>query len=114
MSAIAEALAPEGIDPDDLPARRACLLPTESAGFTRSKVCFSDNWFSAARPSQDGGSVFLLRRWQRNSRRGRVFLAADHHAPTGRLVRATPQPRCAQATITPAPQVTAAGGCEGW
>ena len=47
MSAIAEALA-EGIDPGDL-LLAVQAYATESAGFFRPMVCFSDNWF-AARP----------------------------------------------------------------
>lgn len=94
VSAIAEALA-EGIDPDDL-LRAVQAYATESAGFTRSKVCFSDNWFAA-------------RRWQRfleamaEERQARTALAADHHARLAAWVR-DGSPMCKHIT---APQVTA-------
>ena len=94
VSAIAEALA-EGVDPDDL-LRAVQAYATESAGFTRSKVCFSDNWFAA-------------RRWQRfleamaEERDARTVLAADHHARLAAWVRDR-SPMCKHIT---APQVTA-------
>ena len=94
VSAIAEALA-EGIDPDDL-LRAVQAYATESAGFTRSKVCFSDNWFAS-------------RRWQRflevaaEERETRTTLAADHHARLAAWVRDR-SPMCKHIT---APQVTA-------
>lgn len=47
LARIADAVT-EGVDPDDL----LCAVQTyatESAGFTRSKVCFSDNWFQSRR-----------------------------------------------------------------
>ena len=94
VSAIAEALA-EGIDPDDL-LRAVQAYATESAGFTRSKVCFSDNWFAA-------------RRWQRfleaidEERQARTVLAADHQARLAAWVRDR-SPMCKHIT---APQVTA-------
>jgi hypothetical protein len=94
MGAIAEALA-EGIDPDDL-LRAVQAYATESAGFTRSKVCFSDNWFAA-------------RRWQRfleamaEEREARTVLAADHHARLAAWIRDR-SPMCKHIT---APQVTA-------
>ncbi|MGY6547722.1 MAG: hypothetical protein ACXIU7_01755 [Roseinatronobacter sp.] len=92
--AIAEALA-EGIDPDDL-LRAVQAYATESAGFTRSKVCFSDNWFQS-------------RRWQRfleamaEERQARTALTADHHARLAAWVRDR-SPMCKHIT---APQVTA-------
>lgn len=94
MAAIAEALA-EGIDPDDL-LRAVQAYATESAGFTRSKVCFSDNWFAA-------------RRWQRflevmaEERQAHKALTADHHARLAAWVRDR-SPMCKHIT---APQVTA-------
>jgi len=94
VSAIAEALA-EGIDPDDL-LRAVQAYATESDGFTRSKVCFSDNWFQS-------------RRWQRflevmaEERHARTVLAADHHARLAAWVRDR-SPMCKHIT---APQVTA-------
>jgi hypothetical protein len=78
LSAIAEALA-EGIDPGDL-LLAVQAYSTESAGFTRSKVSFSDNWFTA-------------QRWQRflnaitEERQARTALAADHHARLAAWVR---------------------------
>jgi hypothetical protein len=94
VSAIAEALT-EGIDPDDL-QRAVQAYAAESAGFTRSKVCFSDNWFAT-------------RRWQRflemaaEEREARTTLAADHHARLAAWVRDR-SPMCKHIT---APQVTA-------
>jgi len=94
LSAIAEALT-EGIDPDDL-QRAVQAYATASAGFTRSKVCFSDNWFAG-------------RRWQRfleamaEERRAQKTLAADHHARLAAWVRDR-SPMCKHIT---APQVTA-------
>ncbi|MFD1914018.1 hypothetical protein [Halodurantibacterium flavum] len=94
VSAIAEALA-EGIDPDDL-LRAVQAYATESAGFTRSKVCFSDNWFAA-------------RRWQRfleamaEERQARTALTADHHTRLAAWVRDR-SPMCKHIT---GPQVTA-------
>jgi hypothetical protein len=61
----------EGIAPEDL--RQAVqAYATDSTGFTRSKVCFSDNWFQ-------------LRRWQTyvekqaDDRKKAAALEADHH-----------------------------------
>ncbi|GGC12967.1 hypothetical protein GCM10011363_32110 [Marivita lacus] len=91
---IGEALK-EGIDPDDL-LRAVQAYAAESAGFTRSKVCFSDNWFAT-------------RRWQRflevaaEERQARTTLAADHHARLAAWVRDR-SPMCKHIT---APQVTA-------
>lgn len=45
LARIAEAVE-EGVDPDDL-LRAVQTYATESAGVTRSKVCFADNWFAA-------------------------------------------------------------------
>ena len=62
----------EGVAPEDL--RQAVqAYASDSAGFTRSKVCFSDNWFQA-------------RRWQAyvekqaEDREKTAALEADHHA----------------------------------
>ncbi|WP_019955999.1 hypothetical protein [Yoonia vestfoldensis] len=69
---------------------------TESAGFTRAKVCFADNWFAG-------------RRWQRflevaaDEREARTTLAADHHPRLAAWVRDR-SPMCKHIT---APQVTA-------
>ncbi len=94
LARIAEAVK-EGIDPDDL-LRAVQAYATESAGFTRSKVCFSDNWFAT-------------RRWQRflelaaEEREARTTLAADHQARLAAWVRDR-SPMCKHIT---APQVTA-------
>jgi len=94
LARIAEAVQ-AGIAPDDL-LRAVQAYATESAGFTRSKVCFSDNWFQS-------------RRWQRylevmaEERRAREALAADHHARLAAWVRDR-SPMCKHIT---APQVTA-------
>ncbi len=94
VNAIAGALA-EGVNSDDL-LRAVQAYATESAGFTRSKVCFSDNWFAA-------------RRWQRfhevmaEERQARSALTADHHARLAAWVRDR-SPMCKHIT---APQVTA-------
>lgn len=62
----------EGIAPEDL-LQAVQAYATDSAGFTRSKVCFSDNWFQS-------------RRWQgyiediRAKREEAHAASADHHA----------------------------------
>jgi hypothetical protein len=62
----------EGIAPEEL-LQAVRTYGTDSAGFTRSKVCFSDNWFQS-------------RRWQAyvekqaEDRVKAATLAADHHA----------------------------------
>lgn len=62
----------EGIRPEDL-LQAVQAYATDSAGFTRSKVCFSDNWFQS-------------RRWQAyvekqaEDREKAEALQADHHA----------------------------------
>lgn len=94
LSKIEEALK-EGVDPDDL-QRAVQAYATESDGFTRSKVCFSDNWFQS-------------RRWQRflegmaEERQAQKALAADHHARLAAWVRDR-SPMCKHIT---APQVKA-------
>lgn len=94
LVAIAEALA-DGIDPDDL-LRAVQAYATKTAGFTPSKVCFSDNWFAT-------------RRWQcfletvAGERQARTVLAADHHARLAAWIRDS-SPMCKHIT---APQVTA-------
>jgi hypothetical protein len=94
LVAIAEALA-EGIDPADL-LQAVLAYASETAGFTRSKVCFADNWFGD-------------RRWQRfleamtEERQARTALTVDHHARLAAWVRDR-SPMCKHIT---APQVTA-------
>jgi hypothetical protein len=94
LARIAEAVK-EGIDPDDL-LRAVQSYATESEGFTRSKVCFSDNWFAD-------------RRWQRflevmtEERQAQTALATEHHARLAAWVRDR-SPMCKYIT---APQVTA-------
>ncbi len=62
----------EGIRPEEL-QQAVQAYATDSAGFTRAKVCFSDNWFQS-------------RRWQAYvekqaaDRKKTAALAADHHA----------------------------------
>lgn len=85
----------EGIEPEDL--RQAVqAYATDSAGFTRSKVCFSDNWFQS-------------RRWQgyiediRAKRAEAQAASADHHARLACWI-SDRSPMCKHIT---APQVTA-------
>jgi hypothetical protein len=47
LAQIEEAMK-EGIEPEDL-LQAVQAYATDSAGFTRSKVCFSDNWFKSGR-----------------------------------------------------------------
>nr|WP_323778400.1 hypothetical protein [Amylibacter sp.] len=62
----------EGIAPEDL--RQAVqAYATDSAGFTRSKVCFSDNWFQTRRWQAYVGK-------QAEDREKTAALQADHHA----------------------------------
>jgi hypothetical protein len=90
-----EAAINDGITVEDL-LQAVKTYATDSAGFTRSKVCFSDNWFRS-------------RRWQANvekqaeDREKSAALEADHYA---RLVCwiSDRSPMCQH--ITP-PQVTA-------
>ncbi|MCL1630219.1 hypothetical protein M3N55_15995 [Roseibaca sp. V10] len=94
LARIAEAVK-EGVDPDHL-LRAVKAYAAESEGFTRSKVCFSDNWFAD-------------RRWQRfldtlaEEQRAQTTLTADHHARLAAWVRDR-NPMCKHIT---APQVTA-------
>lgn len=85
----------EGIAPEDL--RQAVrAYATDSAGFTRSKVCYSDNWFQS-------------RRWQAyvekqaEDREKTATLQADHHARLACWI-SDRSPMCKHIT---APQVTA-------
>jgi hypothetical protein len=94
LACIAEALA-EGIDACDL-LRAVQSYAAESAGFTRSKVCFSDNWFAA-------------RRWQgfldamAEERQSKTAVAVDHQMRLAGWVRDR-SPMCKHIT---APQVAA-------
>ncbi|WP_456386018.1 hypothetical protein [Profundibacter sp.] len=69
--ALIEEAMKKGIDPKDL-LQAVQAYATDSAGFTRSKVCFSDNWFQS-------------RRWQPYFERQQVererlaAVEADHH-----------------------------------
>ena len=71
LAQIEEAMK-EGIEPEDL-MLAVQAYATDSAGFTRSKVCFSDNWFQS-------------RRWQAyvekqaEDREKATALEADHHS----------------------------------
>ena len=62
----------EGIVPEDL-LQAVQAYATDSAGFTRSKVCFSDNWFQSRRWQ---GYIEDIRAKQEESQIAR----ADHHA----------------------------------
>jgi hypothetical protein len=85
----------EGTAPDDL-LRAVQAYATDSAGFTRSKVCFADNWFQS-------------RRWQTyvekqaEDRERSAALEADHHARLACWVSER-SPMCKHIT---APQITA-------
>ena len=71
LAQIEEAMK-DGNAPEDL-LQTVQAYATDSAGFTRSKVCFSDNWFQS-------------RRWQAYvdkqaaDREKAATLQADHHA----------------------------------
>lgn len=71
MARIAEAVK-EGVDPDDL-LRAVQAYATESAGFTRSKVCFADNWYQAQRWQP------FLEKFEAEREAGEA-VQADHHA----------------------------------
>ncbi len=94
LARIAEAVK-EGIDPADL-LRAVQAYATESEGFTRSKVCFADNWFQS-------------RRWQafieriEAEREAAEAVQADHHARLVGWIRDR-SPMCKHIT---APQVKA-------
>ena len=62
----------EGIDPMDL-LQAVQAYATDSAGYTRSKVCFSDNWFQSCR-----WQPYLERLLAERDRLTSV--EADHHA----------------------------------
>lgn len=85
----------EGVDPGDL-LRAVKAYATESEGFTRSKVCFADNWFAD-------------RRWKRfleamaEEQQAQTALVADHHARLAAWIRDR-SPMCKHIT---GPQVTA-------
>jgi hypothetical protein len=90
----------EGIDPNDL-LRAVQAYATETAGFTRSKVCFADKWFAD-------------RRWQRfieamaEERQAQKVLAADHYARLAAWVRDR-SPMCKHITAPQATALVAAG-----
>jgi hypothetical protein len=94
LAQIEEAMK-EGIRPVDL-LQAVQAYATDSAGFTRSKVCFSDNWFQS-------------RRWQAyvekqaEDREKSVALQADHHARLACWI-SDRSPMCKHIT---APQVAA-------
>jgi hypothetical protein len=85
----------EGIRPERL-LQAVQAYATDSAGFTRSKVCFSDNWFQS-------------RRWQHyvekqvEDREKSAAVQADHHARLACWI-SDRSPMCKHIT---APQVTA-------
>ena len=94
LARIAEAVK-EGVAPDEL-LRAVQTYATESEGFTRSKVCFADNWFQS-------------RRWQpflekfEAERETEEAVQADHHARLVGWIRDR-SPMCKHIT---APQVAA-------
>jgi hypothetical protein len=94
LAQIEEAMK-EGIASEDL-LQAVQVYATDSAGFTRSKVCFSDNWFQS-------------RRWQgyiediRAKRAEAQAASADHHARLACWI-SDRSPMCKHIT---APQVTA-------
>ena len=71
LAQIEEAMK-EGSAPADL-LRAVQAYATDSAGFTRSKVCFSDNWFQSRRLQ-----AYVERRAE--DREKMKVLEADHHA----------------------------------
>jgi hypothetical protein len=85
----------EGIAPEDL-LQAVQVYATDSTGFTRSKVCFSDNWFRS-------------RRWQgyikdiRAKREEAQAASTDHHARLACWI-SDRSPMCKHIT---APQVSA-------
>ena len=62
----------EGIRPEDV-LQAVQAYATDSAGFTRSKVCFSDNWFQSQR-----WRAYVEK--QAEDREMTATLQADHHA----------------------------------
>jgi hypothetical protein len=94
LAQIEEAMKERIAQNDRLQAVQA--YATDSAGFTRSKVCFSDNWFQS-------------RRWQAyvekqaEDREKSAALATDHHARLACWINDR-SPMCKHIT---APQVTA-------
>ncbi|WP_296431751.1 hypothetical protein [Yoonia sp.] len=85
----------EGIRQEDL-LQAVQAYATDSAGFTRSKVCFSDNWFQS-------------RRWQAYvekqaaDREKTATLQADHHERLAFWI-SDRSPMCKHITV---PQITA-------
>jgi hypothetical protein len=71
LAQIEEAMK-EGIKPEDL-LHAVQAYASDSAGFTRSKVCFSDNWFQSRR-----WQAYLEK--QAEDREKAAALQADHHA----------------------------------
>ena len=94
LAQIEEAMK-EGFAPEDM-LQAVQAYATDSAGFTRSKVCFSDNWFQS-------------RRWQtyvekQAEDRGKTAaLQADHHQRLACWI-SDRSPMCKHITV---PQVTA-------
>ena len=94
LAQIEEAMK-EGIEPEEL-LQAVQAYATDSAGFTRSKVCFSDTWFQS-------------RRWQgyiediRVKQEEAQAASADHHARLACWI-SDRSPMCKHIT---APQVTA-------
>jgi len=94
LAQIEEAMK-EGIRPEDL-LQAVQVYATDSAGFTRSKVCFSDNWFQSQR-----WQAYLEK--QAEDREKAAALQADHHTRLACWI-SDRSPMCKHIT---APQVTA-------
>ncbi|MEN8892554.1 helix-turn-helix domain-containing protein [Planktotalea arctica] len=90
-----EAAIKEGIAPEDL-LQAVQAYATDSAGFTRSKVCFSDNWFQSRR-----WLAFVER--QAEDRAKATATQAHHHKRLACWI-SDRNPMCRHIT---APQVTA-------
>jgi hypothetical protein len=85
----------EWVAPEDL-LRAVQAYATDSAGFTRSKVCFSDNWFQSRR-----WLAFVER--QAEDREKTAALEANHHTRLASWISDS-HPMCKHIT---APQVAA-------
>tara|TARA_R100001369_G_scaffold90831_1_gene130529 strand:- start:69 stop:923 length:855 start_codon:yes stop_codon:yes gene_type:complete len=77
LAQIEEAMK-EGIESEDL-LQAVQAYATDSIGFTRSKVCFSDNWFQSRRWQAYVGK-------QAEDREKAAALEADHHARLARWI----------------------------
>lgn len=110
LSQIADALA-EGVDPDDLHAA-VRLYADETTEYTRSKVCFSDNWFTARRWVGALAQISEQRdQAQSAAVKGRANIAQwirDRHPLCRHITNGQIEDLIASKTVTPE-QVRAAG-----